>query len=63
MLIMCLSAFTVSAFAQNMPKEGYSGLGFNITGLATVAFGNYGSSILSVLKFRTLQVLLPVDIL
>ncbi|MBK7440908.1 MAG: hypothetical protein WAT43_17320 [Chitinophagales bacterium] len=47
MLIMCLSAFTVSAFAQNMPKEGYSGLGFNITGLATVAFGNYGSSILS----------------
>lgn len=47
MLIICLSAFSISAFAQNMPKEGYSGLGFNVTGLATMAFGNFGQTAIS----------------
>ncbi|HRG27074.1 MAG TPA: hypothetical protein PLJ00_04210 [Chitinophagales bacterium] len=47
MLIICLSAFSLSAFAQNMPKAGYSGLGFNVTGLATMAFDNFGQTALS----------------
>jgi hypothetical protein len=47
MLIICISAFGVSAFAQNMPKPGYSGLGFNVTGLATFSLNNERQTILS----------------
>lgn len=36
----------VTTFAQ-MPQEGYTGFGFNVTGLATVAIKNYNSSLLS----------------
>lgn len=44
---MCLVATGLSLRAQNMPKEGYSGLGFNITGLSSIALSNYGNGILN----------------
>lgn len=46
-LIIAVIATTLSASAQNLPKAGYSGLGFNVTGLSNVMFGNFGSSALS----------------
>ena len=46
-LIIAVIATTLSASAQNLPKAGYSGLGFNVTGLSNVMFGNFGSTALS----------------
>lgn len=43
-LTLAVSAFELNA--QNMPTEGMSGLGFNITGLWDVTIGNYGQTIL-----------------
>lgn len=45
--ILAFVALTSNAFSQNMPQEGNSGLGFNVTGLANVAFGNFGQTALS----------------
>lgn len=45
--IIAVIATTFSATAQNLPTEGYSGLGFNVTGLSNVMFGNFGSTALS----------------
>lgn len=46
-IILVFAALSCSAFGQNMPKEGYSGLGFNVTGLANVAFSNFDQTVLS----------------
>lgn len=47
-LLSCIivALVCVTTFAQ-MPQEGYTGFGFNITGLATVAIKNYNTSLLS----------------
>ncbi len=44
---MAFTIITMSAFAQNLPKAGYSGLGFSITGLSNVIFSNFGSTAIS----------------
>jgi len=46
-IILIFAAFSCSVYGQNMPKEGYSGLGFNVTGLADVAFDNFGQTAIS----------------
>ena len=46
LVITGLSLITITSFAQR-PGEGSWGLGFNITGLATVAINNYGGTALS----------------
>ncbi len=46
-LIIAVIATSLSASAQNFPEAGTSGLGFNVTGLSNVMFGNFGSTALS----------------
>lgn len=41
-----LISVTLTSFSQNMPEEGSTAIGFNVTGLATVAIGNYGGTAL-----------------
>ena len=46
MIVAIATVMSTGLFAQNMPKAGYNGFGFTITGLSNVGFGNYGNTIL-----------------
>lgn len=46
-LVPLMVFIACNTFSQNMPKEGYTSFGFNITGLANVALSNYGSTLLT----------------
>lgn len=47
MIVAIATMLTTGLFAQNMPKSGYNGFGFTITGLSNVSFGNFGNTIIS----------------
>jgi len=47
MIIIAVVATVSGASAQNFPEAGTSGLGFNVTGISNVMFGNFGSTAIS----------------
>ncbi|MBC8045864.1 MAG: hypothetical protein H7Y00_03665 [Fimbriimonadaceae bacterium] len=45
-VILCMLSVSLTTFSQDMPAEGSSGFVFNVTGLGSVAFNNYGQTLL-----------------
>lgn len=58
-IVFFLLSASLTTFSQNMPKEGYTGFVFNVTGISSVAFSNAGQTILSGTELSDPLLILP----